>query len=891
MRLDEAQSALDGVQDQPSLSLERASRILAAGDHPDDAAVVARWALGRALQELGQPGRAAEELERAADEADALGDAETSAHIEMSRSWALMAAGDSDGALEALARADSVLTGSAAARVQMQRGLLLFQLGQLDAAIRSFGAALPSLRKAGDLVAVARLLVNRSAAATAVGLWELARSDLVEATEVARAENLGLVVAGAEHNLGFLCGRQGDIPQALLHFARAADSYAALDSPGRLTSVLGVDRCEVLLGAGLTREARHEAAAAVAGFENAGATADADEARLLLARAELAAGDTDGARSTATRAEAGFMEAGRQAWAALAAYTALVAEVAATEHRSVPPADLPDRVQVMVDRLEGAGWATEAAHARTFLGRTALAVGRTDLARATLAGRRIPRSAGAALRVQMWHGRALLRSASGDASGAARAVRQGLTVVDTHRHTLGATELRAGAAALGTELAQLGLRLALESRQPARVLAASEMHRAATLRTRPVRPPDDAALSAALSDLRAAEADHRAALLGGGDSRPTARQLLASERCVRDITRQRSGADDIAFTPPTIAALRTALGDRTLTSYVVVDRRLHAVTVEPRRTRLIDLGDVTAAEMERNHLLSTLRRGLQSLLRNDRSGERVLEAIAHSTARLDELLVGPLGLSDGSRSSELVVVPTTFGYAIPWGSLPSLRERGVTMTPSAAMWLRSRARPRLGRRTPLLVAGPEVDGAAAELDAIKAVWPGSRRIDGAEATVEAVLDALGASDIVHVAAHGRFRSDSPLFSSLALADGALTVYDIERLNRVPTTVVLPACSAAAVDVRAGDQLLGTTAALLAAGVTSVVAPVVAIPDSTATSFTVGLHRRLAEGTAVARATAESAANMRAVGDPLSVLTATSFVCVGSDDRVTGAQHG
>jgi CHAT domain-containing protein len=34
----------------------------------------------------------------------------------------------------------------------------------------------------------------------------------------------------------------------------------------------------------------------------------------------------------------------------------------------------------------------------------------------------------------------------------------------------------------------------------------------------------------------------------------------------------------------------------------------------------------------------------------------------------------------------------------------------------------------------------------------------------------------------HVAAHGVFRADSPMFSSLRLADGPLTVHDLERLR-------------------------------------------------------------------------------------------------------------
>src|SRR5690606_10306438 len=128
-----------------------------------------------------------------------------------------------------------------------------------------------------------------------------------------------------------------------------------------------------------------------------------------------------------------------------------------------------------------------------------------------------------------------------------------------------------------------------------------------------------------------------------------------------------------------------------------------------------------------------------------------------------------------------------------------------------ALWLRPNPRSRGDHRAPLLVAGPDVDGAEAELDAIASVWPGARRVDREAATVDAVLRAMGTSDLVHVTAHGTFRSDSPLFSTLRLADGSLTVYDIEGLDTPPSTVILPACSAAAVDVRAGDELLGTTA--------------------------------------------------------------------------------
>src|SRR5207253_9725347 len=100
----------------------------------------------------------------------------------------------------------------------------------------------------------------------------------------------------------------------------------------------------------------------------------------------------------------------------------------------------------------------------------------------------------------------------------------------------------------------------------------------------------------------------------------------------------------------------------------------------------------------------------------------------------------------------------------------------------------------------------------------------------AEATCANVLAAMERAELVHVAADGHFRADSPQFSSLLLADGPLTVYDIECVQRVPRTVVLSSCDAAPVEVRAGDELLGVAAALLGLGVRTVVAPVFSVPD-------------------------------------------------------------
>src|SRR5262249_10944157 len=79
------------------------------------------------------------------------------------------------------------------------------------------------------------------------------------------------------------------------------------------------------------------------------------------------------------------------------------------------------------------------------------------------------------------------------------------------------------------------------------------------------------------------------------------------------------------------------------------------------------------------------------------------------------------------------------------------------------------------------------------------------------ATVTSTLQALDGAALAHLACHGHFRSDSPLFSSLELADGPLNVYDLQNLRRPPGIVVLSACDLALSRLHPGDELLGVAA--------------------------------------------------------------------------------
>jgi CHAT domain-containing protein len=248
---------------------------------------------------------------------------------------------------------------------------------------------------------------------------------------------------------------------------------------------------------------------------------------------------------------------------------------------------------------------------------------------------------------------------------------------------------------------------------------------------------------------------------------------------------------------------------------------------------------------------------------------------------LDAALFGPIrGVVDGRP---LVVVPTGGLHAIPWGLLPALTCRPVTVAPSATSWLHAVRSPGGGGGggpDAVFAAGPGLPGARAEVAALARRSPAATVYVDGDATVQATLSALDGARLAHIAAHGVLRTDNPLLSALELADGPLTVYDLEGLARPPGTVVLPACSSGVTAVSAGDELLGLVSALLALGARTVVAAAVPVSDDATAPLMLALHERLDRGDTPAAALAAARAAMDPDDDSAAAVAA-SFVCFGA----------
>ncbi|MGI5214786.1 CHAT domain-containing protein [Plantactinospora sp. CA-290183] len=822
------------------------------------------------------------------------------AEARMTLAFILLDRGRSRAALAQADRAAATLRGLPATRLAGQRALILQRTGRLDEALAAYAEVIPTLRRAGDALWEARARNNRGLLYGHRGDLRAAEADLVRASQLYAELGMDRFAADAQWNLATVAARRGDASTALASYERAEAAHPRNEAP---RPHLLLNRCQVLLWVGLTAEALRTAAGAAAALRAAGREADLAECQLVLAEAAAADGQPVRAAREAEAARVMFARQARPGWALLAQLVALRAADAGgavTGRRGGPGMptgrELVRAAERCADALAAAGWPLAAYDARLVAARAALALGELAVADQQLARAGRARDAGALeLRVRWWHTQAARRLADGDRRGALAALRAGLRLVEQAQAVLGATEMRVHVAAFGAELAAEGFNLVVGSGDPVRVLAWAERWRARALRLRPVRPPDEPELAAALAELRRITAARSIGADTGTAEVPSAARAAAAELAVVRLSRTaRSPLHRPGAPPPHRATLVAALGDAVLVEYVRHHGRLLAVTIGATGCRLRDVAAPAAVTVQVEAAHFALRR-LAHGFGTVQGLDRVRAAALAAGRALDAMLLDPVRAEIGDRP--LVIVPTGELHSVPWGLLPGLVRRPITVAPSAAVWLRAvraAAPPAPGGRDAVgaagrdgtgggpavFVAGPGLPAARREVAELSRSYPRARLLDGAGATVPAVLSAMDGAALAHLAAHGLLRVDNPLFSALRLTDGPLTVYDLERLDAAPRTVVLPACQSGVAAVRAGDELLGLSSALLALGTRTVVATAVAVPDAATETLMRAFHAGLRRGAepAVALAAARAAADPE---DPAQLTAAAGFVCLGA----------
>ncbi|HEV7658146.1 MAG TPA: CHAT domain-containing protein [Mycobacteriales bacterium] len=857
-----ARAAFDLAQADPARAVELAGPAIRDARRRADPLdlSVAQQALGLALRSLEQPRESTVALRRAVRTAEDAGLTHQAGQSRMSLAVSLLYLGRHGQSLRQLDLAAAELTGIELAQLDVQRGIVLWLLGRPAAAAERVPAALSRLRAAGESRWEARGLNVLGLTGVELGRYGEADDAFRRAEQQFAALGQLADAAGNRHNRGWCAGLLGDIPAALRHLEEAERQFAALHLP---LVELRLDRARLLLDAGLAREALVTADRLAAELSARGERSAYADALLVAAEAALAAGDHVRAATLARQAAGLYDRQHRTGKLALATHLAVRARWAAGERGR----RLLRAASAVADDLRAEGLLAPAGQALLLAGRLARELGDGPEARDLLGRVARGRHRGPASgRSQAWYAEAMLRLDRGDRRGAFAALGAGFRVLDAYGAGLGALELRAHVSSYAADLVAAGRTLAVGTGRAEQVLRWSELGRGLALRLPRVRPPDDPELATALAGLRR--------LAAQPDSAARRRQ----EEELRDRVRRRAlrvegRSGERPWSLPDAAGLERALGGAALVSLVVVGGTVHAVVVAGRRRVLRAVGPAAPVDWEAGFLGMWTRRALQP--GSATRGATALAEALRSAERLDGLLFGPLADLIGDR--DLVVVPPAPLAVLPWSLLPVAADRTVSLAPSLASWYAATVRPARPGPT-VLVAGPDLEHAEAEVRALAAGAPNAIVLTGVDAGSAAVLAAMDGAGIAHLAAHGDVRADSPLFSALRLADGPLMAYDLGRLDRPPELVVLSACDSAAAG-GPGEELLGLPVAMLHSGVRTVIASVAKVPDAVAPEVMTRLHAAMADGAPPQHALARTVRELRDA-PPLLRAAAAAFVAVG-----------
>lgn len=800
----------------------------------------------------------------------------------------LLFAGRTSTGLSQLERALALSTGDARHRVLHLRGCTFGLLGRYDDAVHDLTAAADLSHRAGDKLWEGRALGSRGDVRRAMGDSTGSSLDYAAAEAVHLEIGEVLEATMSARNRALVALQRGDVVFALTLMEQAEERYrlAGVDPVEQL-----VDHAEALLTARLASEAQTMLDAALARDD----LAPVWRGDLLLAssRAAMLQEEWGLAVERARAAEATFRLHRRHRWAARSNLLAIEAAYAAEQHAresaagvsALPRPSLPDlltRAQALVRALRRMD-DPAVPEALLLLAQLAGDTGHLRMRSNALHEAAARRHDGAPLpRAAAWLARAMLAEQVGDRRGLRHACRRGLDAVDEHRSLIGDLELRALATGYGLELVSIAIDDAERANDARAVLWWADRWRATSLTSASVRPPDDEVLATQVSALR--DVTRRLAIQG--EEAHLVRERSRLESNVRHRYRHLR-AESAESAGPDLGHLGELLGETTLVYIAVVRGMVHTITVADGRARLRRLGDLTSADREASYARFALRRAAHG---------RVVDVELTGRQLQDALLGDP----DPAWSRPSVLISPAAGLlTVPFGLMPVFRDSTFVVTPSLALWARAREAPHddagrddAGRSHAdwshggpvedghvALVTGPGLSTEQREVTELRQLHSEATVLGGDAATVDRTLEVLEGAHLAHLAAHGDFRGDAPLFSSLMLADGPLMVHDLDRLRRPPRSVVLSACDSGGVHPIGADEALGLVSSLLAIGTRSVVASVNPVNDVATARIMKDVHRAVASGCSLAEGL--RAARVASSTHPLLAATAASFTVWGS----------
>ncbi|MGH9629353.1 MAG: CHAT domain-containing protein, partial [Bryobacteraceae bacterium] len=206
------------------------------------------------------------------------------------------------------------------------------------------------------------------------------------------------------------------------------------------------------------------------------------------------------------------------------------------------------------------------------------------------------------------------------------------------------------------------------------------------------------------------------------------------------------------------------------------------------------------------------------------------------------------------KGRHLILVPHGLIHYLPLHALHDgddyLIDRfTVSYAPSASIYTlcRRRATTSCGRSLILGIHDSKAPWIHQEVQEVAAVVPEACLFLGSEASQQVLRELGPQSRLIHVATHGIFRGDNPMFSAVRLGDSYLSLYDLYNLRLPVELFTLSGCATGLNVVAAGDELIGLARGLLYAGAQTLLLTLWDVHDRSTADFMRSFYLHLERG--------------------------------------------
>jgi tetratricopeptide (TPR) repeat protein len=756
------------------------------------------------------------------------------------------------------------------ARMELNEGNIYFRLDRFAEALACYQRAYPVLVANRDGEAAAGTLGNMASALISLGDHRKALETYVEARAESERQGMTHLVALADYNIAYLHFLRGEYNRAI---AMLRDSRRAAEALGDdyQVALCQMDLAEIYLEVNLAEEAAEVAQDAHVRFERLGTKYEMARSLAFVAIACGQQGRAEQALGLLGRARGAFADEGNAPWVALIdLYQALIlwnANRLAEAKRLCLQA---------LDYFRESLQPGKALLCRLLLARLHFRAGEREESLAecmgTLERLRELDFPALAFQAHLLHGQVLL--ATGEKDAAYEAFQHARSALETLRGNLRSEELKIAFATnrlsvyehlvelcLGRGSAGAALTEAFaymeqaKSRslidlvhQPLQSLAAAELGQSEALRT--IRT-----LREELNWYYSLIERERLRPERGSVERIATLQEKASERergLLRELRELPSEDAEYATlqAPSTVpmAAIQEALPDGALlVEYFRIDDRFVAALVTRSSLEIHPVARA-AGIAERLRLLrfqlAKFRLGagyvaeLQDVL---------LEATNAHLHALYQALIAPI--RERMHARHVIFVPHDALHSAPLHALYDgeryvIDSWSVSYAPSATLYslCHGRAASAGGGSLVLGVPDPQAPLIGKEVQTVAAVVPRPDLYFGVEATEEVLRTKGPSTRLLHLASHGHFRQDSPMFSGIRLGDGYLNLYDLYSLKLPAELATLSGCSTGAGVVSAGDEVRGLVRGLIHAGVQTMLLTLWDVHDESTAEFMKTFYR-------------------------------------------------